>query len=81
MSGNETEIDFVLVGKNNTKYLKDIKAILWELQYELMVTNIEKRKLKKVVKNEQTVKRMVWKLKENNIKILSKISRKSYEIG
>ena len=27
MSGNDTEIDFVLVGKNNRKYLKDMKAI------------------------------------------------------
>ena len=32
-----------------------------------MVTDIDKRKLKKVVKNEQTVRR-VWKLKENNMK-------------
>ena len=29
MGGNETEIDFVLVGTNNRKYLKDMKAILW----------------------------------------------------
>ena len=27
MSQNETEIDFALVGKNNRKYLKDVKAI------------------------------------------------------
>ena len=27
MSGNETKIDFVLVGKNNRKYLKDMKNI------------------------------------------------------
>ena len=27
MGGNKTEIDFVLVGKNNRKYLKDVKAI------------------------------------------------------
>ena len=29
MGGNETEIDFVLVGKNNRKYLKEVKAIPW----------------------------------------------------
>ena len=51
MGGNETEIDFVLVGKNNGKYLKDVKAIPWELQHRLVVTDIDKRKLKKVVKN------------------------------
>jgi len=25
--GNETEIDFVLVGKNNRKYVRDVKVI------------------------------------------------------
>ena len=64
MGGNETEIDFVLVGKNNRNYLNDVKSIPWELQYRLVVTDIDKRKLNKVVKNEQ---RKVWKVKENNI--------------
>ena len=44
MSRNETEIDFVLVGKNNREYLKDVKAICWELQHRLVVTDINKRK-------------------------------------
>ena len=67
---NETEIDFVLVGKNNRKYLKDVKAIPWDLDIEhwLVVTDIDKRKLNKEVKNEQTIKKKVWKLKENNMK-------------
>ena len=52
MGGNKTEIDFVLVGKNNKKYLKNVKAIPWVLQHRLMVTDIDKRKLKKVVNNE-----------------------------
>ena len=68
MGGNETAIDFVLVSKNNRKYLKDVKAIPWELQHRLVVTDIDKRKLKKVVKHEQTIRRRVWKLKENNMK-------------
>ena len=40
MGGNEPDIDFVLVGKNN-KYLKDVKAIPWELQHRLVVTDID----------------------------------------
>ena len=40
-----------------TKYLKDVTAIPWELQHRLVVTEIDKRKLKKVVKNEQSVGR------------------------
>ena len=64
----ETEVDFVLVGKNNGKYLKDVKAISWELQHWLVATDIDKKKLKKIVSNEQTVRKRVWKLKENNMK-------------
>ena len=30
---NELEIDFVLVGKGNTKYLRDVKVIPGELQH------------------------------------------------
>ena len=33
-----------------------------------MVTDIDKRKLKKIVRNKQAIRRRVWKLKENNIK-------------
>ena len=33
-----------------------------------MVTDIDKRKLKKIMKNEQTIRRRVWKLKESNTK-------------
>ena len=68
MGGNETEIDFVLVGKNNRKYSKDMKTISWELQHWLVVTNIAKQKMKKVVKNQQTISRRVWKVKKNNMK-------------
>ena len=55
IAGNEIEIDSVLVSKNNRKYLKDVKVIPWELQHRLVVTDIDKRKLKKAVKNKQTI--------------------------
>ena len=45
-----------------------MKAIPWELQNQLVVTDIDKRKLKKVVKNKQTIRRRVWKVKENYMK-------------
>ena len=44
MGGNENKIDFVLVGKNNEKYLKDVKAIPWELQHWLVVSDVDKKK-------------------------------------
>ena len=42
MGGNKSEIDFVSIGKNNSKYLKNVKAIPWELEYRLMETDIDK---------------------------------------
>ena len=63
--GNETEIDFVLVSKRNRRYLKDVKVIPWELQHRLVVADLDKMKLKKIVKKEQIMRRRVWKLNDN----------------
>ena len=57
MGGNETEIDFVLVSKNNRKYLKDVKAILWGIATS---AGGNRHRQNKVVKNEQTIRRRVW---------------------
>ena len=51
-----------------TEYLKEVTAISKELQHRLMVTDIDETKLKKVVENEQTFKKGIWQLKENNMK-------------
>ena len=64
---NESEIDFILVSKENRKFLKDVKIIPWKLQHRLLVADVDKRKLNKVVKKESMVKRMVWKLKEREM--------------
>ena len=45
--GNDAEIDFVLVGKEKRKYLRDVKVIPGVLQHRLVVIDVEKRKLKK----------------------------------
>ena len=55
---NETEIYFILVSKENKKFLKDVKVIPWELQHRLLVADVDKRKLNEVVKKESSVKRM-----------------------
>ena len=44
IGGNEIEIDFVSVGRNNKKYLKNVKVIPWELKYRIVVTDKDKRK-------------------------------------
>ena len=43
---------------------KKCKSNPWESQHRLVITDINKKKLKKVVKSEKTVRRRVWKLKE-----------------
>ena len=60
---NETEIDFVLVGKGNRKYLRDVKVIPGELQHRLVVTDLVK---KKVARKKAIERRKVWKLKEDD---------------
>ena len=62
--GNDTEIDFVLVGKEKRKYLRDVKVIPGELQHRLVVVDVEERKLKKSVKKSKRVRWRVWKLQE-----------------
>ena len=42
--GNVTEINFVLVGKENRKYLRDVKVIPDELQHRLVVTDLVKKR-------------------------------------
>ena len=64
--GNESEVDFVLVGKGNRKYLRDVKVIPGELQHRLVVVDLVKKKVKKVVRKEAIERRRVWKLKEDD---------------
>ena len=68
--GNDTEIAFVLVGKEKRMYmyLRDVKVILKELQHRLVVVDVEEQKLKKSVKKSRRVRWSVWKLKEKEIK-------------
>ena len=63
---NRTEIDFLLVGKDQINYLKDVKVISGELQHGILVADVDGRKLKRPgMKNKnQLTRRRVWKLKE-----------------
>ena len=57
---NDTEIDFVPVGKEKRKNLRDMKLIPGELQHRLVVVDVEEQKLKKSVKKSKRVKWRVW---------------------
>ena len=79
--GNDTEIDFVLVGKEKRKHLRDVKVIPGELQHRLVVVDVEEQKLKKSVKKNKRVRRRVWKLKEKEIKEKFERIRKLVDIA
>ena len=68
LSEYDAEIDFVLVGKEKRKHLRDVKVIPGELQYKLVVVDVEEHKLKKSLKKSKRVRWRVWKLKEKKIK-------------
>ena len=60
--GNDSEMHFVLVGKEKRKYLRDVKVIPGELQHRLVVVDVKDQKLKKPVKKSKRVRWRVWKL-------------------
>ena len=81
--GNGTEIDFVLVGRNQRKYVTDVKVIPGELQHGLIVANVRGRKLKRPGRKTNIICRRVWKLKEEETKsnfkhVMSCVERKLY---
>ena len=47
---NETEVDIVLIKKEHRLFLLNVKAILGELQHALMVADIDKTKVRVVVR-------------------------------
>ena len=67
--GCGTEIDFVLGGGGHRKYIRDVKVIPWKLQHRLVVINLDKKVLKKVVRKERIIRRKIWKLKENQTRV------------
>ena len=75
---NESEIDFVLVGKGNRKYLRDVKVIPGELQHRLVVMDLVK---KKVVRKEPFERRKVWKLKEDDTRARFKERSEERRVG
>ena len=66
--GNESEIDFIVVRKQERKFLKDVKVIPGELQHGLVLADVDDKKINKVIKKERLKKRKVWKLQDKEIK-------------
>ena len=47
---NETEIEFVLSKKEHRRFIRNVKAILCDFQHALEIADIDKRKIRKVVR-------------------------------
>ena len=50
MGENETEIDFVLIKKQYRWPMQNVKAIPGEFQHSLVIANIDKKKIRNVVR-------------------------------
>ena len=67
--GGETEIDFVLMGEKYRKYIRDVKVIPSKLQHRLVVVNLDKKILKKIVRKQRIIRKKIWKLNENRTRV------------
>ena len=43
--------------------------IPWELQHRMVVEDLDKKVLKKVVRKERIIRRKIWKLNENQTRV------------
>ena len=60
--GCDAKIDYVLVREKYRKQVRDVKVIPWELQHRLVVKDLNKKVLKKIVRKQRIMSR---KLSEN----------------
>ena len=59
----------MLVGEKYRKYIRDVKVIPWKLQHRLVVVDLDKKVLKKVLRKERIIRRKIWKLNENQTRV------------
>ena len=61
------KIDFVLIKRKHPQFLQNAKAIPGELQHALVVADIDKRKIKNVVRKACTDRRKISLMKDVKI--------------
>ena len=59
----------MLVGEKYRKYIRDVKVIPWELQHRMVVVDLDKKVLKKIMRKERIIRRKIWKLNENRTRV------------
>ena len=78
MVENETEIDFMLIKKEHQRFVQNVKAISVEFQHALMIADIDKKKIWKVVRKTCTERRKITLLKD--VKIRKRFEEKVIEL-
>ena len=66
MVENETETDIVLIKKEHRRFIQNVKAIIGEFKHALLIAEIEKRKIRNVVRS--TERRKITLVKEVKIR-------------
>ena len=65
---NETEIDFVLIKKEHRRCILNEKAFTGEFLHALVIANIDKRKIRKIVRKTCAERRKITLLKDVKIR-------------
>ena len=68
MGENETEIDLLLIKKEHRQFIKKVRAIPGEFQHALVEADIDKRKIRNVVRKSCTERRKISLLKDLKIR-------------
>ena len=59
----------MLVGEKYRKYTRDVKVTPWELQQRLVVVDLDKNVLKKVLRKQHIIGRKIWMLNQNRTRV------------
>ena len=78
MGENETEIDFVLTKEEHRQFIGNVKAICGEFQNALVIADIDKMKIRKVVRKTCTERGKISLLKD--VKIRQRFREKVTEL-
>ena len=75
---SETEIDFVLIKKEHRRSIQNVKAIPAEFQHALVIADVDKKKIMKVVRKTCAERRKLTLLKD--VKIRKRFEEKVKEL-
>ena len=57
------------MGEEYRKYIRDVKMVFCKLQHRLVVVDLDKKVLKKIVRKQRILKRKIWKLNESRARV------------